>query len=486
MTQNTLYWHDYETFGLDPARDRPVQFAGIRTDEDLNIVGEPLNIMARPASDTLPHPMSSLITGITPQQALEQGLPEAEFIARILAELSQPGTCGVGYNSLRFDDEVTRNTLYRNLYSPYDREWQNGNSRWDIIDMVRACHDLRPEGIVCPRRADADRPSFRLEELTQANGIAHEQAHDALSDVYATSAIAKLIREQQPRLYDFLYRSRRKKEVLRHIDLKEMTPVLHTSGMYGSDHGSTRLVVPVAAHPTNSNSIIVFDIAQNPDLLLDLGAKTLRERLYTANEDLPEGVERPALKQLLINKCPVIAPTSTLTGDAAKRLRIDLIKGMRNRQMLLNARKAIQRKIAGIFEPREFEPLTDPDLMIYAGGFFNDSDKAQMSKIHDADPLELGQQSWSFADKRLPEMLFRDRARNSPETLSADEQAQWLEHCRARLIDGESGPLNFTDFHAEIAQLRTQIAVDDQSNRILDDVAAFGAELESFVRSAAE
>jgi exodeoxyribonuclease-1 len=59
----------------------------------------------------------------------------------------------VGYNSLRFDDEVTRNTLYRNLYSPYDREWQNGNSRWDIIDMVRACHDLRPEGIVWPRRA---------------------------------------------------------------------------------------------------------------------------------------------------------------------------------------------------------------------------------------------------------------------------------------------------------------------------------------------
>ena len=486
MTQNTLYWHDYETFGLDPARDRPVQFAGIRTDEDLNIVGEPLNIMARPAPDTLPHPISSLITGITPQQALEQGLPEAEFIARILAELSQPGTCGVGYNSLRFDDEVTRNTLYRNLYSPYDREWQNGNSRWDIIDMVRACHDLRPEGIVWPRRADADRPSFRLEELTLANGIVHEQAHDALSDVHATLAIAKLIREKQPKLYDFLYRLRRKKEVLRHIDLKEMTPVLHTSGMYGSDHGSTRLVVPVAPHPSNSNSIIVFDLAQSPDLLLDLGARTLRERLYTASEDLPEGVERPALKQILINKCPVIAPTATLTGDATKRLRIDLITGMRNRQALLHARKAIQQKIAGIFEPREFEPVTDPDLMIYAGGFFNDSDKALMSTIHDTDPQQLGRQSWNFADRRLPEMLFRYRARNYPETLSADEQAQWLEHCRARLVDGESGHFTFTDFHAEIAQLRGEMAADDQRNKLLDDVAAFGDELQSFVRLAAE
>jgi exodeoxyribonuclease-1 len=484
MTQNTLYWHDYETFGLDPARDRPVQFAGIRTDEDLNILGEPLNIMARPASDTLPHPISSLITGITPQQALQQGLPEAEFIARILAELSQPGTCGVGYNSLRFDDEVTRNTLYRNLHNPYDREWQNGNSRWDIIDTVRACHDLRPEGITWPRRTDAERPSFKLEELTVANGIVHDQAHDALSDVYATIAIAKLIKEKQPKLYDFLYRLRRKKEVLKYIDLNEMTPVLHTSGMYSSDHGCTRLVVPIAAHPSNSNSIIVFDLAQSPDLLLNLGAKTLRERLYTARDDLPVGVERPALKQISINKCPVIAPTSTLTGNAAKRLRIDLITGRRNRQMLISARKAIQHKIARIFEPRELEPVTDPDLMIYAGGFFNDSDKALMNAIHDSDPQALGTQSWNFTDKRLPEMLFRYRARNYPETLGANEQAQWLEHCRSRLVDGESGHFSFTDFHAELDQLREQMATDDQRNKILDDVAAFGVELESFVRSA--
>jgi len=38
----TLYWHDYETFGSDPRRDRPAQFAGLRTDEELNEIGEPL------------------------------------------------------------------------------------------------------------------------------------------------------------------------------------------------------------------------------------------------------------------------------------------------------------------------------------------------------------------------------------------------------------------------------------------------------------
>ena len=175
-----------------------------------------------------------------------------------------------------------------------------------------------------------------------------------------------------------------------------------------------------------------------------------------------------------------------MTGDAAKRLQIDLITGKRNRQTLIHARKEIQDKIAKIFEPREFEPVTDPDLMIYAGGFFNASDKALMNAIHGTDPQQLGTQSWNFKDKRLPEMLFRYRARNHPETLGSDEQTQWLEHCRARLVDGESGHLNFTDFYAEIEQLRAQMAADDQGSTILDDVAAFGAELESFVRLAAE
>ena len=483
MAQNTLYWHDYETFGTDPMRDRPVQFAGIRTDEELNIIGEPLNIMARPAPDTLPHPVSTLITGITPQQALEQGLPEAEFIARILNELSEPGTCGVGYNSIRFDDEVTRNTLYRNLYDPYAREWQNNNSRWDLIDVVRACHDLRPEGITWPQREDADRPSYRLEDLTVANEIEHGQAHDALADVYATLELARLIKGKQPNLFDFFYKMRRKAEVLKYVDLKEMTPILHTSGMYGSDYGNTRMVVPIAAHPTNKNSVIVFDLAQDPAILLDHGAKTLGERLYTATDELPDGVERPALKQLLLNKCPVIAPTSTLTGEAAKRLNIDIMKCKQHRQTLLNQRKTIQQKLAKIFEPREFEPVDDPDLMIYSGGFFDDRDKSLMNQIHNTAHDELGNQTWSFSDKRLPEMLFRYRARNYPETLSADEQSQWLEHCQARLIKGEAGYVTFQGFFDEIRDLRDNTDLDDNKVQLLDEVESFGQELQEYLQS---
>ncbi len=225
----------------------------------------------------------------------------------------------------------------------------------------------------------------------------------------------------------------------------------------------------------------MFDLGQEPTILLELGAKKLRELLYTSVADLPEGAERPALKQLLVNKCPVIAPTSTLTGDTAKRLNIDLMNCMKNRQALINSRKEIQQKIAKIFEPREYEPVTDPDLMIYAGGFFSQQDKTQMQTIHNTMPDELGTQTWSFDDKRLPEMLFRYRARNHPETLNEDELAQWMEHCRNRLVEGDSGHLNFKNFYAELEQLRTETELDDSKIKVLNKVEEFGRELEAYL-----
>ncbi len=274
---------------------------------------------------------------------------------------------------------------------------------------------------------------------------------------------------------------RRKNEVLKFLDLREMTPILHTSGMYGSDHGNTRLVVPVAPHPVNKNSIIVFDLSQDPALLLELGHKKLRERLYTPAAELPEGVERPALKQVLVNKCPVVAPLNTLTGEAAKRLNIDLVRCQQNRQALLAARKKITEKLAKVFAPQEFAPQTDTDLMLYGGGFFADADKRRMQQVHDTAPEELGSQTWVFEDKRLPEMLFRFRARNYPETLNAEEQAQWLEHCRHRLVEGEAGNRTFTEFFAEIERVRTEEAPDERGQQILAEVETFGSELQAYL-----
>jgi len=474
MADTHLYWHDYETFGVDPRRDAPVQFAGLRTDLDLNCVGDPLVVYCRPPLDRLPTPEACLVTGITPQWALAKGCREAEFIAAIHAELSKPGTCGVGYNTLRFDDEVTRNTLYRNFYDPYEREWKNGNSRWDIIDMVRLTAALRPEGIEWPLD-DQGRPSFRLERLTQVNGISHSGAHDALADVQATLLLARLVKQRQPRLYDFIWRNRGKHEAAELLKFGRFEPVLHVSEKYPAERGCIAVVVALARHPTNQNEIAVFDLSADPTPLLALDAEEIRRRLFTRAADLPEGVTRIPVKTVHLNRCPVIVPLNTLRPVDAERLGLDL--GVCRAHLdLLKPAQDLAAKLAAVFaKPTDRVEIDDPDLMIYSGGFFSNADKNKMTKLRGMSPAQLALAQLDFEDRRLPEMLFRYRARNWPETLSPEEQARWEQFRRESLTEKTArGGLVLPDYEERLAQLETQPGQGLKSQEILRQLREWG------------
>lgn len=471
----TFYWHDYETFGADPRRDRPAQFAGVRTGEDLHEIGEPLMIYCRPARDFLPHPEACLLTGITPQLADAQGLSEPEFIARIHAELAQPGTCGVGYNSLRFDDEVTRFTLYRNFYDPYAREWQQGNSRWDIIDLVRMTYALRPAGITWPQHEDGQ-PSFKLQDLVAANGILHESAHDALSDVRATIALARLIRTQQPRLFDWLLQLRDKRKVTTQLDLTTRNPVLHTTRMYPAKTGCTSLVMPLIMEPGNNNSVLVYDLRHDPEMFLQLNVDELSQLLFTRNDDLPEGMQRLPVKSIKINKCPALAPRSTLDNEAAERIALDLDACYQHWQALCATPNFFQR-VATAYTSRAFESSGDVDVALY-DGFLNNADAASLGQIRAASPKQLAKMQFDFHDKRLPELLFRYRARNWPETLEPVEAERWELLRLQRLTQANGGgSITFDEFSAQIALLREPYKADENAKRILNELAAWGNNL---------
>jgi len=432
-----LYWHDYETFGTDPQRDRPVQFAGVRTDTDFNIIDDPLVIYCKPSLDYLPHPDACLITGILPQQAAIKGVCEADFIKQIHNQLAHPQTCTLGYNSLRFDDEVTRNCLYRNFYDPYAREWQNNNSRWDLIDVARAARALRPEGIEWPKD-DQGNPSFRLELLTKANGIEHGAAHDALSDVYATIAFAKLLKQAQPKLYDFLWQHRGKTQAAELLQLGSFKPVLHISGKFAAANNCLAVVLPICQHPTNSNGVIVYDLSIDPDAMLALSSTEIQQRVFTATADLPEGVSRIPLKTVHLNKCPVLAPISVIKPVDAQRLEIDLTACLKNLDKI-KAAVGLPEKVAAVFVNQFDSVINDPDLSIYSGGFFSGNDKQKMAKIKSLSPEQLAKTTFTFDDQRLPEMLFRYRARNYPNTLNSAENQRWLAFCRDRLLGKTTG-----------------------------------------------
>ncbi|MFC3606311.1 exodeoxyribonuclease I [Stutzerimonas tarimensis] len=445
----SIFWYDFETTGISPRCDRPMQVAGIRTNEALEEIGTPLNLYCRLSDDILPHPAACLVTGITPARLAEKGLCEAEFMTRLHAEMALPGTCSAGYNSLRFDDEVTRYSLYRNFFDPYAREWQGGNSRWDLIDLVRTAYALRPEGICWPE--EDGRVSLKLERLSAANGLDHLQAHDALSDVRATIGLARLIRERQPRLYQFLYGLRRKSQVLDQVRL--LQPLVHVSGRFSAQRHFLSLVLPLGWHPVNRNALIVCDLRSDCSPLLEEDAQTLRDRLYTRHDDLKGALPVP-LKLVHVNRCPVLAPMSVLRAEDVQRIGLSLDDCLAQAEQLRLQRPRWQDKLALLYaqDPRP-EEVEDPEQQLYAG-FIGDRDRAMCERFRTADPMERQVSPWPFDDSRLAQLMFRYRARNCPESLTAQEKQDWRIFCQQRLTDPACGaPNTLAQFDAEVARL---------------------------------
>ncbi len=475
MAASTFFWHDYETFGREPRRDRPAQFAGLRTDAELNEIGEPVMVYCRPSPDSLPDPESVLLTGILPQHALQQGVTEREFAAVIEAELGRDGTIGVGYNSIRFDDEVTRFLFWRNLIDPYAREWQNGCGRWDLMDVVRTTWALRPAGINWPTYTEgemAGRPSFKLEHLTQANGIGHEAAHDALSDVRATLALARLIRQHNPKLWDFCLRLHKKDAVWAEIGINR--PFVHLSTRYPVERGNLAIVWPLAPHPSNKNELIVWDLSRDPRELLGLDAETVRRRLYTRQSELPEGELRLPIKTIHVNKSPIVVGQLRVVEPVAARWKLDVAQALQHAEHAAAIGRTLDPLWVQVYA-RPDVPAPDVDEDLY-GGFINNDDRRTLQRLRGLPGSQLAGKHPAFSDGRLDELLFRYRARNFAETLNDEEQARWEGHRAERLHQGAAGAMTLAAYFERIDQL-AEAAVerdDERSQALLEALVDYG------------
>lgn len=463
----SFLFYDLETFGADTRRSRIAQFAAIRTDEALGEIEAPVDFMVRPADDLLPSPGATLVTGITPQRAMREGIAEFEAFARIVEEMSRPGTCTLGYNSLRFDDEFVRNGLFRNFHDPYEREWRNGNSRWDLLDVLRLAHALRPDGIQWPRREDGA-TSFRLEHLATANGVREGDAHEALSDVRALIGMARLLRNSQPRFWDYALRLRDKRHAGSLVDTIAMTPLLHVSQRYPAERLCAAAVLPLARHPRMDSRVIVFDLDAEPDIILDLDPDTIASRLYLRRDQLAEGEARIPLKEIHLNRCPSLVAWAHLRGADFARLSIDRGLAEARAARLRAAGPALAEKVRRVYAvEREFVP-SDADASLY-DAFLPDADRRRCAAVRATPPTALAGRDFGFEDPRLPELLFRYRARNWPELLSASERQRWDDWRKLRLQPGStlSDP-NLGDFEAEIAQLRADHAGAPDKLQLLD------------------
>lgn len=448
--QNTFLWHDYETFGSDPRRDRPAQFAALRTDEHLEPVEPPLVWYCKPANDVLPQPAACLITGITPQLAARTGVPETEFAGRIFEEMTRPGTCSVGFNNFRFDDEVTRFLFYRNYLDPYAREKIPSTSRFDLIDVVRLTAALRPDGLSWPRKDDG-MPSFRLGELAGANGLDTRDAHDALADVKMTLGLARLIHDKQPRLWTWALGLRDRWKVERMLG--EGRPLLHVSARYPAERLCLAPVIPLGRHPRIPGFWLVWDLREDPAPFAGLDVEELGDRLWTARDDLPQGVTRLPVKTVRANRCPMLAPMNVLRPEDAARLDINDTKLAFHRRALADQPELVQR-IRALHDTEPGNGGDDPELALY-GGFIPDSDRDRMALARSFDGAGLAAHPVEFTDQRLRAILPRYRARNWLTSLDETERAEWDRYRRRRLFDDvELASIRVPRFETELSALR--------------------------------
>lgn len=472
--QESFYFYDLETSGLNPRSDRIMQFAGQRTDADFNPIGEPDNILVELADDTLPSPGAIMVTGITPQSTKQDGISEREFCQHFMEQVATPGTTIMGYNSVRFDDEFVRAALWRNFYDAYEWQWKDGRTRWDLLDVVRLTRALRPEGIAWPVTPDG-KATNRLELLTKLNGISHEHAHDALADVVALIEVTKLIKQKQPQLFDYLYSMRGKRAVAGLINLQNPQPFVYASGRYTSQFDKTTVAFPFAS--AKNDNILVFDLRHNLDDLLRAEQDGTYIEKYGNHwqQAHPEKAKidfSPIVKVLQYNHCPAVAPLGVLEKDDGWQ-KISLTKAQIEENLkALRAHPEFAARMQKLVDERpEFPPAVDPESALY-DGFVNDRDRKLCEVVRNNGTEDLADFHPPFADERLPDLLLHYKAKNYPESLAADEAERWEKYRTTRL--SQQAP----KFMSELTNIQKDLATDKPwAGKSVEDCAYLVEEL---------
>ena len=449
MSAPTFFFYDLETSGLSPASDRIMQFAGQRTDLNLNPVGDPVNLIVKLENDTLPSPGAILTTKITPQFTLEEGIKERELAKILIDEIFTPETIILGFNSVRFDDKFLQHLFWRNFYDPYEWQWKDGRSRWDLLDVVRMTRALRPEGINWPKTDDG-KPTNRLELITKENHISHESAHDALSDVTALIDVTRLIKETQPNLFNFLFKLRDKREVKALVDPNRPAPFVYSSGRYGSEFNFTTVAYPL--FPSKNGNCLVFDLRYNLDDLIQSTSET--PKAPDSAETPAEPSLYPKFKELMYNRCPAVAPLSVLEkNDGWRKISLDKETIEKNLESLKKNLPFLEKLREKENSREEIKPGIDAESSLYSG-FTPDEDKTRLSSVRSGDENSLADFHPLFKDPRLPELLLHYKAKNFPTSLSEQETEEWEAYRQSRL--NRQAPL----FLAELEKFKKSGADD--------------------------
>lgn len=378
--------------------------------------------------DYLPNPKSLLITNISIQYLQKNGINEYFFSKKIFKIFMGKNTCIVGFNNISFDNILTRHLFYRNLFDPYEWSWKNGNSSWDILDVLRAFYIFFPNKILWPKN-NKGFISFKLSDITKINKIKHNNIHDAYSDVLATILVSRLLKKVSENFFFFLYFSTRKNNLLQFLKKNEKKPFFYISSFFGSSFFNIGCVMFLMFHPNIKNSFFLIDLKKNLNVLLNL-YYSQNLRINSIQELFQYGIILVSL-----NKSPIFLSYSFLSSKKCYNLKIDYLKCQRNFFLLLN-NFSFLTWIRSLFSQKSFFNIknitNNVDLMLYKN-FFNFSDKNILLDFHGKKPLQWKDFYFKFKDFRIKNLIFNLLGRNFFCFLNANEKKIWKTHCLRKI-----------------------------------------------------
>ena len=394
-------FYDYETTGISPEYDQPLQFAAIITDLDFNEI-ERVDIRCQISPHILPAPMALHVTGVNPNQLLNNNLPTAFEFAQKIQEFTQKWAPAIwiGYNSIQFDENVMRQMFYQNLQPNIFATQFYDNSRLDVMKMVFAVFAENPDILEWPIN-EKGKINFKLDQLAPANGFKSHNAHDALGDVEATIFILNIIKTKAPDLYLKLIETRNKSYNLRL--LTSFKPVEVTFRFGG--HLPKTYVGCLCSIPSNDNRVGFFDLNQSDPMDVILGNY---EAVEAATQKSPQRI-----RSIAINQADTIRPSKNTNAEwdhicAVIEDNIDF-------------RKTVSECIIDRYKSDGNDNEKTIEEKIY-GGFYSNEDKSILEQFQFASWEERLNLLSRFSDERLKQLGRRLIAFNAPELLTTKEQ----------------------------------------------------------------
>lgn len=494
----TFTWYDTETSGIDHEYDQIYQFASVKTDANLNIIpNSEKNLNCKPRIDVIPQPGAFLTHMIDIDMLVKEGMSEFELTRMIANEfMSNSNNMVSGYNTIGFDDEVVRRLMFRNMRDPYSHEWMEGNGRFDSYKMIQMIYALKPEMLTW-RKNDKGSHSLKLEHLVEDNGLLDigHQAHDALSDVYATIALTKHLKEDNPRLFDYAMKLTDKRNVssvlFNNYDVAKRTPIVDVNTIYGGGKKYSSILLPIIGDVKNSSKVLCVDLTKDPTDLFGMSSKDINKYLFTKREELEAHAPRVPAAGIAINKMPMVMQLkpNTLNNEQADRMDVDLDQVEANRQKVVDHiakdPKFIERFQAGFTSEMRTDNERDSFGTLYtSANFFSDSDKntrailTQKESVDDNSDYKIktcdvhAEALKTDDKKRQLDLMLRAKWTNNFGSLlkeggySPVEFDKWMDFLNKSLFSGDLGA-TFEDFDKEIVRYKTEKALSEEEIDIL-------------------